>query len=158
MDEQRAQKPDGKVVRFDNLRFPIIRRQSSDYRLVECDGSSSRTGHLPVFHLMPLASSLPCFEARWDGGSIAPGKFERSDLDIDLIDPDTRKRAKSGFVGHRSCETTDAASHHRYNVLIKLPDGMVVLDATCTFTVQRTISGLFAGNGSMTADPHVVHG
>lgn len=158
MDEERALGPDGRVFRFDNLRFRIIRRQSPDHRLVECDRSRTPSGYLPVFRLRPLTSGLPCFEARWDDGSIGPRKRERFDLDIDMIDPDTGERMKSFFFGHHSRKTTDATSHHRSDILIKLPSGIVVLDATCTFTVQRAIGVSLAGESSLRADAEATHG
>ncbi len=65
---------------------------------------------------------------------------------------------KSGFFGHHSRKTTDATSLHRYDILIKLPSGIVVLDATCTFTVQRAIGVSLAGESSLRADAEAIHG
>ncbi len=151
MDEERANKSDGRVGRIGDIAVHV-RKLHPDYRIETYDGSKTPTGLIAVFRVIPVTPGRPLFEARCEGPP------ERADLDIDRIDPDTGQRWKTGFAGHHTVETTDATSHHRYEVKIDVRSVGRVLDAVCTFTVARHISLHIAGEGKVTCEIVVIRG
>ena len=140
--EERVQRQDGKVFEVRDLKISEEYR-NPNYQLLEHNPAVlTRTGHLKIFELLPLRTSEPTFEARWDGGSRDPGNHEKQDLDIDirgvsLLAKRRFRKGIHGYSGHHSIRDTSAEGRV-YKLEICIP-GKAVFRGTVSFTVHRRL-------------------
>ena len=99
-------------------------------------------GRLKIFELMPLHRG-PSFLGRWDGGSRAPHKQERADLDIDIngvsdVQTWQFEKAQNGYSGHHTTKIP-AEQGRAFSVVIRTPQEMI-FEGTVSFTVHRKLA------------------
>jgi hypothetical protein len=155
---RRVLEPRGQVFHVRDFGVVEVRTLSRDYEFEVCDGTLTPMGRLDLFRLGPRVISLPSFVARWDGGN-RHGR-EQFDLDIDMRnapvdDIEKFRRGQEGYTGHHSIRTTVLTGHHRYEVMIATPRG-IVFDATCSFTLHRQISVAIRAEGRVSCDAQVI--
>jgi hypothetical protein len=124
-----------------------------NYRLVQCDGTLSDTGHLEVLKIVHSVGGVPSFSARWD--------WRADQLDIDIRHPSEAvrkdfKKGRGGYSGHWTNRSNDPNSR-TFEINIQSPDG-VIFNGEASFSLTFEVNVHLRAEARVSVEATVVRG